>query len=97
MLLRIDETILSVDPEIEIQEKRHPNETSIGQLHEVLGSPLHHLQTISDVTVQEQDNLDQRGRVLSLDRDRPMARVHGEATSLLLLLSRLGLDRVVLL
>jgi hypothetical protein len=26
MLLRIDETILSVDPEIEIQEKRHLNE-----------------------------------------------------------------------
>jgi len=102
MPLRPDEMIHSVVPEIETQEMPHLNETSIGHLLEVLDSPLPHHPTISDATVQEQDNLEEIGRVLNLDLDRPMVLVHGEVTSLLLLLLRLGpevgpdLDRVVL-
>ena len=102
MPLRPDETIHSVDPEIEIQQMPHLNETSIGHLHEVLDSPLPHHPTISDATVQEQDNLEEIGRVLNLDLARPMVLAHGEVISPLLLLLRLGLeagldpDRVVL-
>ena len=92
MLPRLDETIHSVDHETETLERPHLNETSIGHLHEVLDSPLPHHPTISDATVQELDNLEEIGRVLNLDLDRPMVRAHGEAISLLLLLSRLGLE-----